>query len=296
MRHIIILLVLTLYAGHASAQDRRIAGRIVDARTKAPIPFAALELRAQASGTLANERGYFQLDGVSDNASDSVTVTALGYNRAVVALNAKQGTAEQVQVRLKKKLNPDIVPLEWNVPTKKAAIGSRAEAPAAGLIQGEPGVQYAFLCKSEKGKKLGIIRSVAFYICKQGQPWEPFRVRLYAVDAKSNAPGPDLLNESVVVAAPDGGHWFTVDLTAYNILAPETGFFVAMEWIGEARKCGGDTSVPNYVPCGQVLRPTYEFSESRTWSYTLGKGWKLLRITTDAGHYNAMMRAQVEVD
>ena len=293
MRPILILFILSLWVGRVGAQDRRIAGRIVDARTQLPIPFAALELRAQANGVLADENGYFQLDGVSENAGDSLIVKALGYNYSVVPLIGKQ---EQVQVRLKKKPYQVVIPMEGNIPTKVAAIGSRAEAPEHGLILGEPGTQYAFLCKSEKGKKLDVIRSVAFYICEQGRPQEPFRVRLYGVGEKSSAPGPDLLHESVVVAAPGGGRWFTVDLTAYNIIAPEAGFFVAMEWIGDARKCGGTTSSLTYVPCGQVLRPTYEFQESRTWSYVIGKGWKLLQIASNGRFCNAMMRARVELD
>ena len=122
-------------------------------------------------------------------------------------------------------------------------------------------------------------------------------MRLYAADGPAQAPGTDLLNESVVVAASAGNQWLTVDLSTYNIPAPEAGFFVAMEWIIDASKCSAKSSSGNSLPCGQVLSPTFEFDESLTWSYLLGKGWKPVVLTNQEGaYYNALMKAEVERD
>ena len=103
-------------------------------------------------------------------------------------------------------------------------------------------------------------------------PREPFRVRLYKADGNYNAPNTDLLTENVVVSAPQGGQWYTVDLTPYNIMAPEEGFFVAMEWVVSGDKFFATNFMDDYTPYGQIMRPTFEFKESRTWNYSIGKG------------------------
>ncbi len=45
-----------------------------------------------------------------------------------------------------------------------------------------PGTQYAFYVKNDKGKKLGLVRTVSFFIGEHGFPREPFRIRIYAPD------------------------------------------------------------------------------------------------------------------
>ena len=46
------------------AQENRITGRVVDAKTKDPVPFASIGLREEGTGALTNEYGYFQLAGL----------------------------------------------------------------------------------------------------------------------------------------------------------------------------------------------------------------------------------------
>ncbi|QNP53052.1 hypothetical protein H9L05_05095 [Hymenobacter qilianensis] len=105
-----------------------------------------------------------------------------------------------------------------------------------------------------------------------------------------------MLTENVVVSAPGGGQWFTVDLTQYNIVAPDEGFYVAMEWIVSGDKFYTTNFDDNYTPYGQIMRPTFEFKESRTWSYTLGKGWTLMTMSGAGGlRYNAMIKAEVDM-
>ena len=104
-------------------------------------------------------------------------------------------------------------------------------------------------------------------------------------------PGTDLLSQPLIVAAPAGGKWVDIDLTPYRIAAPRAGFFVAMEWLGSVESPG-----PEAVGEDHVLRPTFEFKESLTWSYTLGIGWNLLTLTNGEGRrYNAMVKAEVDL-
>ena len=172
-----------------------------------------------------------------------------------------------------------------------AVLGSRARRPDEGAIQGTPGSQFALQVNGPRNVVMGDIRSVSFFIDARGAPRQPFRVHLYQVDKASGIPGKDLLLQPLIVAAPTGGKWFDVDVSTYHIPAPPTGFFVAMEWIESAEKPSSGA-----VDEDHMLRPTFEFKKSLTWSYTVGVGWNQLTLTNSTGRcYNAMIRAEVEV-
>src|SRR6476646_11721441 len=75
--------VLLLLPALSWAQENRITGRVVDAKTKDPVPFASIGLREEGTGALTNEYGYFQLAGLEKTSQDSLIVMTLGYERSV---------------------------------------------------------------------------------------------------------------------------------------------------------------------------------------------------------------------
>ena len=288
------LVFLLLLPALSRAQENRITGRVVDTKTKDPVPFASIGLREEGTGALTNEYGYFQLAGLEKTSQDSLIVMTLGYERNAVFI--KRGSTEDLIIELKKR---EIKLSEVKVTggkIKNLELGSRSNNPGEGMIQGLPGSQYAFFVKNDKQKKLGNVRTVSFYIGENGFPREPFRVRIYKADGNYNAPNTDLLTENVVVSAPQGGQWYTVDLTPYNIMAPGEGFFVAMEWVVSGDKFFATNFMDDYTPYGQIMRPTFEFKESRTWNYSIGKGWNLITAANSQGlRYNAMIKAEVDM-
>jgi hypothetical protein len=276
----------------SQAQENRITGRVVDAKSKEPIPFASIGLREEQTGALTNEYGYFQLAMPVRSIDDSIIVMALGFRRT--GLLVRRGAMEDLIIELpRQSIKLENVTVEASK-VKALLLGARASNPSAGMLQGMPGSQYATMMKNEKQRKLGFVRSVSFFIGENGYPREPFRVRLYKADGNYNAPNSDMLVDNVVVSAVRGGEWFTVDLTSYNIPAPEEGFYVAMEWIVSGDKFYTTNFMDNYTPYGQILRPTFEFKESRTWNFTIGRGWSLITLANGGSRYNAMIRAEVD--
>ena len=293
----LIAVVLLPVLSFAQSQDSqaRISGRIVDAKTKEPIPFASLGLKNEQSGALTNEFGFFQMPAPEKSDKDSLVVLALGYLRKAVAVKKGVSVPDliiEVPKRIVELANVTVQASK----VKGLDMGARSSNPGEGMIQGMPGGQYAFFVKNDKGKKLGFVRSVSFYIGENGFPREPFRVRIYKADGNYNSPNTDLLTDNVVVSASKGGAWYTVDLQPYNIPAPDEGFFVAMEWIVSGDKFYTTNFMDTYTPYGQILRPTFEFKESRTWSYSVGKGWSLMTMANGSGmRYNAMIKAEVDM-
>jgi hypothetical protein len=273
-----------------------LGGHIVDKDTKEALPFTSVSLREEQTGALSNEFGVFQLPAPTKGEQDSLVIMALGYKH--MAIVVKRGQAQTNLVievpRMAIALSNVVVK---GSKVKNLGLGATSNRPGEGLLQGQPGSQCAFFVKNDKNKKLGNIRSVSFYIGENGFPREPFRVRIYKPDGNYNAPNTDILTQNVVVSAPAGGQWYTVDLTPYNIVAPEEGFFVAMEWIVSGDKFfKTDFMDENYTPFGQIMRPTFEFKESRTWNYTISRGWNLLTMANGQGQrYNAMIKAEVDM-
>lgn len=292
-RLLFLLLGAGLLPGLARAQESRITGRVVNQATKDPVAFASISLRDEGTGALTNEYGYFQLAMPERSLDDSIVVVALGFRRT--ALRVKRGAnMEDLIIELPKQAVALAGVTVKAGQMKPALLGAHTSTPAMGMIQGLPGSQYAALMKNDKQRKFGYIRSVSFYIGENGFPREPFRVRLYKADGNYNAPNSDLLLDNVVVSAARGGGWFDVDLSQYNIPAPDEGFYVAMEWIVSGDKFYTTNFMDNYTPYGQILRPTFEFKDSRTWLYAIGRGWSLITLANGGARYNAMIRAEVD--
>ncbi|MCB2378799.1 carboxypeptidase-like regulatory domain-containing protein [Hymenobacter sp. BT635] len=283
-----------LFPALGFAQENKISGRIVDQKTKEPIPFASIGLKEEQSGALTNEYGFFQMPMPEKNAQDSLVVLALGYFRKAILIKKGTNVQDLIIEVPKRVIELSEVKVQGGK-IKDLSLGSKGSTPGEGMIQGLPGQQYAFFVKNDKSKKLGNVRSVSFYIGENGFPREPFRVRLYKADGNYNSPNTDILTDNVVVSAPKGGEWYTIDLTQYNVPAPEEGFFVAMEWIVSGDKFYTTNFMETYTPYGQIMRPTFEFKESRTWTYSIGKGWSLITLANNGMRYNAMIKAEVDM-
>ena len=294
-RLLLIALFIVGVATSGWAQKALLKGVIVDKDTKEPLPFASIGLKTEQIGALSNEHGQFIVPAPTKNATDSLVIVALGYARQAVVVKRGVGVANLTIEVPKRAVELNNVMVRAGK-IKNLGLGARAKDPGDGMIQGLPGSQYAFFVKNEKKKHLGNVRTVSFYIGENGFPREPFRVRLYKADGNYNAPNTDLLTENVVVSAPQGGQWYTVDLTPYNIPAPEEGFFVAMEWVVSGDKFFTTNFMDDYTPYGQIMRPTFEFKESRTWHYSIGRGWNLITAANGQGlRYNAMIKAEVDM-
>lgn len=252
-----------------------------------PVPYASLTLRREPDWTLTNAKGHFQLAAPKKPDSDTLLVECPGYQTQAVVVHNR--TLTDTTFTLKKTApSPQAQPIQ-SASVEIKQLGSLAKQPGAGMIQGLKGAQYALLIEPSSKQRLGTVRTVSFFIGEYGFPKNSFRIRLYRANGANHSPGTNLLNENLIVAAPGGGQWFTVDITKYMVEAPQDGFFVAMEWVF-------DLGVDEHGIAGsQVLLPTYEFKSSKTWAYTVGKGWRLMTFRMpDSKFFNAKIRTEIE--
>jgi hypothetical protein len=272
-----------------------IEGTVLDQQTRKAIAYGWVTLQDDKQLFLADSLGRVQ---VAAQASDTLLISAVGYKLAKVTVPNTPPASPLAFTLQRIRPSDDALPVAGGPQARHLVLGAQKNTPGEGLIQGMPGAQYALLLKNPNVKPGGNIQSVAFFIGEGGRPSTKFRVRIYQPDPVSGQPATDLLNESVVVAAIKGGRWLTVDLTPYRVLLPGSDFFVAMEWLlpSQANAAHLIDQAQNGT-WGQVLRPTFELAENRTWSYTHGIGWQqlVLKVPPSGKPYNAMIRAEVAV-
>ncbi|GAA4022484.1 hypothetical protein GCM10022409_02780 [Hymenobacter glaciei] len=277
-------------AAQATKQAPGIQGQVLDAKTRQPVPYASLSLLNEHNWTLANATGHFELAGVKKSGNDMLLIEGPGYLPRSVVLHNRALTDTTLTLDKAAKA-PKVQPAN-SAQVVIRRLGSLAKKPGEGMIQGLMGSQFALFMEPSPKHQVGSVRNVSFFIGDTGFPKESFRVRIYRADGPNHSPGTNLLAENLIVAAPGGGQWFTVDIAPYAVEVPREGFYVGMEWIVAHEPTAFQD---NYTPFGQVLRPTFEFKESMTWTFAVGNGWHLLPLRNAASRaYNAMIRAEIE--
>lgn len=72
--------MLTIVSGISHAQDITISGRVTDAETKEPLPFASVWIKSKTIGTVTNAHGDFDFHIPPEFANETLVISMLGYN------------------------------------------------------------------------------------------------------------------------------------------------------------------------------------------------------------------------
>lgn len=90
-------LLIILINNSLSAQTTSIKGKITDASTGEPIPFANISLKKIPQGTISDLNGIYEFE--TDKPTDSIVFSSIGYKSKTVAIKRK--VAQTVNVELK---------------------------------------------------------------------------------------------------------------------------------------------------------------------------------------------------
>jgi hypothetical protein len=94
----LLLILLVLFGTEGlHAQTTKVSGRVTDALTNEPIPFANVAFKGTTTGTVTDFNGYFSLE--SDKPSDSLSASFVGY--VPVTLRITRGKPQTVNFLLK---------------------------------------------------------------------------------------------------------------------------------------------------------------------------------------------------
>ncbi|MCW5909969.1 MAG: serine hydrolase [Cyclobacteriaceae bacterium] len=240
MKHRFIFVFLVLHVGclHAFSQPVIISGKLLNGKTKAPIPYANIGIMRSNAGTISNPDGTFSLRIPEKLKKDTLLVSALGFGKKpipiqfllvnqspVILLHEQPTMLSDVSITAKREKN------------KIYQLGNRDVS--GGVLETDTlyaGYATALLIESTaESKKQGLefpvyVEKARLRILRNNLPSFKFRVRLNEVDSVSGHPGADMLRESVVMESTMRKGWLEFDLTSFKMLITKP-FFATFEQI-----------------------------------------------------------------
>lgn len=292
-----LIFILYFLSSCVVAQKIDISGIVKDSKTGEIVPFATIELLKRQVGVAANFHGKFQIQLPNDCFNDTLKVCSLGYKTSQIIIGTLRIDFSNVVILL----TPIVYTLNEveivGVSAGKYRLGNYEDTKKGygGWLTGLKSQIAVFMdCKKYKNAK---IVNASFFIAKKtGKPETPFRVRVYNVDLKSGNPGDDLIHDNVIVHGNRKGGWLIVDLSKYNLKAPSTGYFIAMEWIDSGEQYYYQTYinplgkyVTNY---GQSISQSRTIKIPNTWLKFLGRDWI---IESGREYHNSLIISEIEV-
>lgn len=249
-----ILYLLLLFPMLANAQ-LKLAGKVLDATNKQSIAYANVENYKAQIGTQTNQDGIFELNISKGKASDTVKISCVGYaDKYITDLQSNEH------------LIYELLPLVFQLNEVKVSNKKPREIEVGILNRSghkwesvnrrfqTPGTQSAIYLKNDNFKS-AYLKMLHFYMGDEMFD-APFRVHIYANN--DGIPGQDLLEKNLTYSAVKQNSWNTFDITDYNILMPENGLWVSIEWIANEKYKKTVHSTIKY-PDGSIKPWTYTY-------------------------------------
>ena len=234
-----LLLVSVHFITTAAAQP--ISGSITNAKTHEALPFVNVGVVGKALGTVADERGVYQLTFQEALANETVRVSSVGYA-------PRNLTLRQLAAQPNVSLMPETVVLNEVQVRAKALFrrthtlgnsGNSENTTTYTLTNRDLGGQVGTVIKlSRRPTRL---LSATFNIAQTAPGKVTFRVNVCRLDAKGRPTETKLLSRDIIVTAAAVRGPMTVDLSADQLVLDEN-FFLSVEMLKwEGLPTGGAT-------------------------------------------------------
>lgn len=217
--------IFTLFVFTSFGQTE-IKGKVLDAETLEPIPYANIYLKNYPVGTTAFRNGSFKLD-LDSVFQDSVIFSIIGYGKQSLFLpDAVERKSLNVKLQPKQEELLEVEVKPRKLKSYEVGLIRRKNDHELGTLPKRPDARYI----PNEHQVEGFIKNVAVYVSKNGIPEAPFRVNLLSVDKVTGKPGEPLIEEDFILKASEKGKaWVELNLEGTLISLPEHGFFVVVQ-------------------------------------------------------------------
>lgn len=213
----------------AVAQGLLLTGDLQDQRTHRPVPFVSLGVKGKNVGTVADENGHFSLRIPATLASDSLTISAIGYLAQVFAV-AQLVAMQQHTFRLIEKATAlqEVVVRARAAKTRR--IGTTTHNPllwgSAQQKETHDMVEFAkFIPLANTPSQL---RQAHIFLRRPTVDTVTFRLNFYR--AGPDRPAERLVERTILVRTAIHNGWLTIDLAPYA-LTLHTDFYLGFEFL-----------------------------------------------------------------
>lgn len=293
-----LILTLVLAASQAFSQSVKISGKIVDATTQSPIPYASIGVLGKSIGTVANSSGEFVLPVKQDQltANDKLAFSCVGYESAELQIgDVKKGN-------LLIKLKPQVVEIE-----EVKVLANKLKKKVLGKNDREYFTHYNFYSMQDTaahdrlGREVGniiklnhtcFLNDFNVYMGWSDFTSVKFRVNVYEV--VNGLPGKSLLQENIIfeVKGKNPG-WVKVDLKEYNIrLEGHDKVAVTVQWLESVKQKESNRFLS--VPIAVSPVHAYVTRDKSTGEWKRGLGYLSMYLNADCfkPESNASVKAQ----
>lgn len=200
----LLSLLSTLLFHTAYAQTQKITGRIIDAKTNAPIAGATVSLESGNQAVQAGTDGSFTMD--IPQGTKNIVVSVVGYKRVVAPVSA---AAMQIAMEMESSLIQEVVVTGYTTVQKKKYAGASAVVSAA-EVRRQP---MASFDQALQGQAAGV--SV---VANSGQPGANAMVRIRGNGSINGNNAPLYIVDGIEVSAADFASINQADFDRVEIL------------------------------------------------------------------------------
>lgn len=282
---------------HKSNKIYRIEGIVQDKDDKNPISYTSIEIKGKAKGTIADLNGNYEIQINESNFDDTLVFSSIGYHKQLIPIKTiLQSTPSLIFLTQKITDLPTSTIYARNF--KNTTLGNTKNRSIGSIYMDTHGQQTAIYIENSTQLE-GELKSINYYLCKEGNTEAPFRIRIYEMDTLTGKPGNDLLEEILIIKPTIKKGWYSVDISKYHIKLSENGLFVAFQGIfpndydfyiqgsdfistnedlideNNTEEINSD-NLPSVISYGQRIGYTRS-KNNNTWHYSLSHTWFQLK-------------------
>lgn len=212
-----------------------VRGKVLNAGTRQPIPYANIGIPNANVGTMSNQDGTFSIRIPDKFDSDSLVFSAIGFGKRKIPVGYFQfRNGGDVLLNEKITVLNDVVVSDKREKLKVYEVGNKSVK--GGVLEQDTlyaGRSVALLIDNTRDQDMQFplyLENVKLRILRNNLASFKFRIRLNAVDPITGAPAADLLEKSITLESTLRSGWLEFDVSDLGIIMYEP-FFITFEQI-----------------------------------------------------------------
>lgn len=267
---VFLLLLLTT---ELFSQKMLFKGRLLDARTNAPIVYANISFLETTKGISSTEDGSFRMYVDKKHKNGKIHISCLNYKDTIVSaidLNGKTFF-----------MHPKHYVLEEAAVTKRVVrffLQDKVKNKVHAVHTNGMRMLAKYFPNDRKNRHCNALSKVTIYFSKRHNKKAKFRIRIFSKDEITGLPKEDLLPVNLPLVISQQQNQVSLDIASYGIEMPKNGLFIAFEKLFIPFNAYGNRELLAnknmlYAPIIGFTKYRYKELKERTYYYAKGR-WK----------------------
>ena len=250
------LSLLLLIFGNALFAQINVSGFLLDATTKAPVPYVNIGVTNETLGTVSDDDGHFVLKNIPTE--KVLTFSSIGYQSLELKVSAMtEGQSIELTPVEYKIEEVEVKATRFNGAEKQFGLKNKTRGPSIAYGNPQLGTEMGALIAIDKPT---YIKSANFVL--NHAKGDSLLMRLKIYDYQEGIIGENILTENILIQEKQRKGLFTIDMTPYHLILQGDVLF-ALEWIRNFDE-QGNKGITFDVKKGKKLKGVYLRSNSQS--------------------------------